>query len=479
MNAKRSKLIQQLLNGLLIAVVLGLIGWLSVRYKAELDWTAGGRNTLTAASQKLLKEMPEPVKFTAFLYPDAENRRDIQMWIERYKRVKPNIETEFVDPSKDPAKVKEYNIDQPGEVVVEYQGRKETLRVLSESAVTGALQRLMSTGEHYVLFLEGHGERSIEPDKGDAQSQNNYLQFAQALRDKGFKVQGLNLVKTPKVPDNTSVLVVASPTQKLLDGEIKIIDDYVKAGGNLLWLEDPAEPVALDAVGKTLGITWENGYAVFPDYQMLGTGSPAIYLATDYPPNPVTQDFADVTAYPLVRPLSYDKDAERAAGWDAQPLLQTGERSWLETGPPTQTTITYDPKTGDKPGPLTIGLTLTRQVAANDAAQPEAKADPKADAAKKDEKKDMRTQRVAVVGDSDFLADANLSALGNKQLGLNIFQWLASRDALLNIDVPKAPDTSLYLPGWATWLVAVGYTLVLPILLLGYGITRWVRRRRR
>lgn len=475
MNPKQSKLLQQLLNGLLIAVVLGLIGWLSVRYKAELDWTAGGRNTLTAASQKLLKQMPDPVKFTAFLYPDADNRRDIEMWINRYQRVKPNIETEFVDPSKDPAKVKEYNVDQPGEVVVEYQGRKETLRVLSETAVTGALQRLMDSGEHYVVFLEGHGERSIEPEKGDPQSQNNYLQFSQALRDKGFKVEGLNLVKTPKVPDNTSVLVVASPTQKLLDGEIKIIDDYVKAGGNLLWLEDPAEPIALDAVGKTLGVSWENGYAVFPDYQMLGTGSPAIYLATDYPPNPVTQDFTDVTAYPLVRPLSFDKDAETAAGWQAQPLLTTGDRSWLETGPPTQTTITFDPKTGDKPGPLTIGLTLTRQVpVAADPAQA-----PKTDAKPDEAKKDTRIQRVAVIGDSDFLADANLSALGNKQLGLNIFQWLASRDALLNIDVPKAPDTSLYLPGWATWLVAVGYTLVLPILLLGYGITRWVRRRRR
>ncbi|MDE0855942.1 MAG: hypothetical protein OSA97_16125, partial [Nevskia sp.] len=127
----------------------------------------------------------------------------------------------------------------------------------------------------------------------------------------------------------------------------------------------------------------------------------------------------------------------------------------------------------DKPGPLTIGLTLSRAVpaAGAPAATPEAKTG--------EDKPGTRQQRVAVVGDSDFLTDANLAQLGNKQLGLNLFQWLASRDALLNIDVPKAPDTSLYLPGWATWLVVVGYTLVLPVLLLGYGITRWVRRRRK
>ena len=474
MNSKNSKLTQQLVNGLLIAVVIGLLGFLSVRYKLQADWTAGGRNTLTAASAKLLKQMPDPVKFTGFLYPDSENRRDIEMWIARYQRIKPNISVEFIDPSKDPVKVKDYKIDQPGEVVVEYQGRRETLRVLSESAVTGALQRLTDSGEHYVVFLEGHGERSLNPSGADEEgaSQNGYVQLAQALRDKGLKVQGLNLVKTPKVPDNTSVLVIASPTQKLLDGEIKIVDDYVKEGGNLLWLNDPAQPAGLEAVAKTLGITWENGFAVFPDYEALGTGSPAIYLATDYPPNPVTRDFVDVTAFPLVRPLTFDQDADRAAGWDVLPLLQTSERSWLETGA-MQGPITFDPKTGDKPGPLTIGLTLSRAVSAGGTppATPQAKTG--------EDKPGTRQQRVAVVGDSDFLADANLSQLGNKQLGLNLIQWLASRDALLNIDVPKAPDTSLYLPGWATWLVVVGYTLVLPVLLLGYGITRWVRRRRK
>ena len=476
MNSKKSKLLQQLINGLLIAVVIGLLGFLSVRYKLEADWTAGGRNTLTAASQKLLKQMPDPVKFTGFLYPDSETRRDIDMWIARYKRVKPNIEVEFVDPSKDPAKVKEYKIDQPGEVVVEYQGRREALRVLSESIVTGALQRLMDSGEHYVVFLEGHGERTLNPSSSEEEgaSQNGYVQLAQALREKGLKVQGLNLVKTPKIPDNTSVLVVASPTQKLLDGEIRIIDDYVKQGGNLLWLNDPAQPAGLEAVGKTLGITWENGFAVFPDYKELGTGSPAVYLATDYPPNPVTRDFVDVTAFPLVRPLSYDQNAVRAAGWEVLPLLQTSERSWLETGPMSGP-ITFDDKAGDKIGPLTIGLTMSRPAPA---AAPEAPAatplaKPEAD------KPAARVQRVAVVGDSDFLADANLGQLGNKQLGLNLIQWLASRDSLLNIDIPKAPDTSLYLPGWATWLVAVGYTLILPILLLGYGLTRWLRRRRK
>jgi ABC-type uncharacterized transport system involved in gliding motility auxiliary subunit len=468
MNNRKKKLVQIVVSALLAAIVIGLVGYLSVRFKIEADWTAGGRNTLTPASQKLLAGLSGPVRFTVFDYPSSETRPAVQMWIDRYKRFKLDVESKFVDPGREPLKVKQYNIQNPGEVVLEYQGRHENLSALSEAQITGALQRLSDSGDHYVVFLEGHGERATVPTPGAEPSQNDFTQFAQALRDKGLKVQPLNLVKTPKIPDNTSVLVIASPTKSLVAGEVQLIDDYVKAGGNLLWLTDPDHPPGIEPLAKTLGLQWQDGFAVFPDYKELGTGSPAVYLATDYPPNPVTQGFTEITAFPLVRSL--DTAGAKAAGFQAEPLLTTSERSWLETGG-MDGPITYDEKT-DKLGPLTIAATLTREI------KPDAAADPKAAPAAGD-KPASRTQRVVAIGDSDFLADANIGALGNKQLGLNILQWLASRDALLNIDIPKAPDTSLDLPGWTMWLIGLGYTLVLPALLLGFGITRWLVRRRK
>jgi len=467
---KLQKLLQQLVNGLLIAIVIGLLGWLSVHYKIEADWTANHRNTLTTGSQKLLKQLSGPIKFVDFDYANAETKPDVQQWVDRYHHFKSDVGVEFVDPSREPGKVKEYEVQQPGEVVLEYQGRREHLRSLSEPVITGALQRMTDSGEHFIVFLQGHGERSLEADGKDT----SFDQFVAALKDKGLQAEPLNLVKTPKIPDNASVLVIASPTQKLLDGEIKIIDDWVAAGGNLLWLTDPDQATGLDALAKTLDITWLNGFAVFPDYQALGTGSPGVYVATDYPPNPVTEGFTEITAYPLARALEYNKDAAKTSGWNVQPLLTTNENAWLETGK-MQGEIKFDEKDGDKPGPLNIGLTLTREIktpatetVASDAAKPDAS-----------KPASPHTQRVVLIGDSDFLSDADLPALGNKQLGLNVIQWLASRDAQLNIDVPKAPDAQLFLPGWATWLIGLGYTFVLPALLLGYGVTRWLVRRRK
>ena len=77
------------------------------------------------------------------------------------------------------------------------------------------------------------------------------------------------------------------------------------------------------------------------------------------------------------------------------------------------------------------------------------------------------------------MATIKKNGLGNQQFGINLIQWLASRDSQLNIDIPKAPDTALSMPGWAVIAVSIGFVALLPLLLIGYGVVRWVVRRRK
>lgn len=460
MKQKNQNLLNQLVSGVLFLAAIVMLGFLSVRYKVEQDWTYNKRNTLSEASQKQLAAMPDPVRFVAFAYPGSSERATVQYFADQYARFKKDVQVEFVDPSSQPQKVKDYDISFAGEVVLEYQGRRETLRSLSEQTVTAALQRLSFTGEKWIVFLEGHGERAVV----QAQDQDAYTRFAQVLKDKGLTVQPLNLVATPSIPDNTAVLVIASPRSALLEGELRLVEQYVKNGGNLLWLADPDHRPGLKPVADLLGIEWQNGYAVFPEYELLGTGHPGIFAALNYPPGPVTQGLNEVTLFPLVRSLV----ARPGGEWSAQPMLTSNPEAWLETQPIDGGPVSLDPKAGDVPGPLAIGMTLTRQVPDANAAKP-AEGQPAP----------TRQQRVALVGDADFLSDANLAQLGNQQLGLNLLQWLAHRDSQLNIDVPKAPDTNLFLPSWALILIGAGFVIVLPLLLIGTGVVRWFVRRRR
>jgi ABC-type uncharacterized transport system involved in gliding motility auxiliary subunit len=464
--SRKQVLLQQLITAVLFIGVLGMLAWLSNKYTLEADWTAGNRNTLTDASVKLLGTLPGPVMVKVFLYPRSELRQALESDLRRYQRVKGDMALEFVDPSANPQLVREYNIQRAGEAVIEYQGRRENLSATTEQAITAALQRLASAGERWVVFLEGHGERGI----GDSE-QGGYSEFAAFLRDKGLKLRSLNLATDAQVPDNTAVLVLAAPQRPLLAGEVKIVDEYVRAGGNLLWLADPAEgardPVAsLAPLARSLGVTWLKGTGILLESADLGL-PPFVYITTRYPANPVTRDFPENALFPLVRGLNYTSDPE---GFTAQPLLTTGEAAWLETGK-LEGDLMMDAAAGDTAGPLTLGVTLTREVrpaAAEPPKEGEAAAEPEAGT----------PQRIALVGDSDFLSNGYVGQLGNGLLGLNLAQWLASRDEQLNIDVPKAPDTALVIPAWGLYAIYLGFAFLLPAALLGFGITRWVIRRR-
>ena len=463
---KKSLRFQQITSALLFLAVIALLGWLSVQFKTEFDWTANQRNSLSTASIKQLSTMKGPVMVLAFAPTGPETRADTAQFFVRYTAVKKDLTLEFIDPVKSPTKVRELNIQQVGDLVLEYDGRRETVRAgdMNEASVTQALQRLSFAEQRFVVFLQGHGERSLS-ETGAA----GYSAFEQLLKENGFAAQALNLGTTPRVPDNAAVLVVAGPTTALQAGETKILLDYLAAGGNILWLSDPDSPPPAPELASAFGVTFEKGTAIFADYAALG-GEPAFFVTADYPRTPVTQNLTENTVFPLARALSTDASAKPDPAWQLQPFLQSSQQAWIETGP-LEGEIGFEPEQGDKPGPLTLGLLLSRNLKAPaDAPKPKTPDDPAPVG---------KPQRAALVGDSDFLTNAILAQAGNGKLGLNVVRWLASRDDQLDITVPPAPDQALSLSPWTVLALQVGFLILLPLLLLAFGIGRWLSRRRR
>lgn len=455
-----SNRLQHFVSIVLILAVVGMLGWLSTRYVATADWTVNSRNTLTEPSLKLLASMPDPIRFRAFIYPDKNIKRDIETRLMMYQREKDNIEIEFIDPAKEPVLARELNVAASGEVFIEYQGRRESLRALSEQTITTALQRLAFSGERVVRLLEGHGERRIDsPDQADIG------EWVKELRNKGLKVEGLNLAGTAEIPADTSVLVIAGPRSKLLDGEVKIVRDYVAAGGNLLWLADPDGLAGLEALSDDVAVQWQKGTVIYPDYEMMGTGHPAIVLALEYPQHVITQDLFENTVFPFAAALRGITDA----GWEQKPILTSFERSWLESGSVEQE-MTFNEADGDQLGPMMMGVAMHRELPSTAEAESEAT---------NKEEDESRQQRVIVIGDSDFLANGFVNNLGNMQLGINLVQWLSHSDTQLSIHIPPAPDNKLFIAPWAPMVYGLVFALILPLGLLSFGVGRWLIRRRR
>lgn len=444
---------------ILFLAAIGLIAWLSNQYVYQTDWTYGHRNSLSPASVQLLKTLKDPIIFTAFVSDNLPVRDAMRRFVGKYQEIKPDIKLDFVNPNTNPQETRSQGITAEGEVIISYQGRTQKVTTINEVNVTNTIEGIARGADRYIVFLSGDGER-------DPLGQHNFDlgDFGKQLQDKGFKIESLNLAATPTIPKNTAVLVIAGPQTALFPGAINIILDYVKRGGNLLWLGDPGPLYGLEPLTQALGVRFEKGTIVDPDSQLFGITNPTVILVAKYESSgAITRGFNTATLFAGATAIETDAPD----GWQSETFLKTLPRSWLATGK-LQGEIKYDPKRGDQQGPLAIGVDLTRELkTATDDAKKEGGAANKS-----------AEQRVVVTGDGDFLSNAYLNNGGNLMLGLNILNWLSHDDSFININTESAPDRTLTLSHMQQAVISLGFLFVLPLLLIACGLLIWTRRRR-
>ena len=237
---------------------------------------------------------------------------------------------------------------------------------------------------------------------------------------------------------------------------MKLIEQYIDAGKNLLWLSEPGEDNPLLALAEKFDIEFLPGVIVDPSTQLLGLDRVDYALAADYPRHAITTGISSVTLYPTAAALDFlgDENSE----WLAAAIVQAHDRSWNETGP-LAGEIAEGDNDGEQPGPLDIIMALTRSVQQDDGK--------------------LLTQRVIISGDSDFLSNQFIGNGDNLNLGLNMVNWLSHDDELIAITPQSAIDTQLDLSDNEQLFIAAFFLLILPLLLLTAGIRIWLLRRRR
>jgi ABC-type uncharacterized transport system involved in gliding motility auxiliary subunit len=445
---RRSRMLVRLQNILFVVLflaVLGVAAWISTRYSYEADWTYGQRNTLTEASRDIVQSLDGPVTVTAFLRDDEVRRRNVESVVERYRRFKDDIQLEFVNPDTSPDRARSAGVTADGEVLVAFAGRSERLATLDERSLTNALVRIGRDGERWIVYMGGHGERQ---PLGEAN--HDHGMFGAELQRQGLSVRGFNPLAQGAIPDNTDLLVIAGPSVEMLPGAVVALVEYVERGGNLLWLQDPGPLHGLEPLAEHLGISFPPGVVVDTTAQMFGVDDARVVLVAEYTQHPVTRELATMTLFPVVNAVDYEFVPDP---WRVNALLTTLTRSWLETGE-LAGHISMDEAAGDIPGPLDIGITLTRE-------------------------RDGGEQRIAIVGDGDFLSNAFLGNGSNLDLGLKLVNWLTGDDPQVAVHLRSAPDITLDLSNREFYAISFGFLIALPLALIAAGVLIWIRRRRR
>jgi ABC-type uncharacterized transport system involved in gliding motility auxiliary subunit len=460
---KRTRLQLQLQKYLFIVLLLtaaGMLAWLSTQYSSQFDWTAGARNSLSQSSADLLTTLKDPVVVNVYVHEDPTTRQAVEEILKRYQREKTDFRFHLINPDIDIEQAQQDQISASGQIIIKYQGRKETLTSLSEQSISGALLRLSRDSARKVVFLSGHDER--DPLAKDNRSYNT---LSAQLTSKGFAVESINLLQKT-IASDTRVLVIASPSRPLLKGELEHIRKFIADGGNLLWLADPGELAGMEPIAKDLGLVFQPGMVVDNNVNLRATlqiEHPAVIPVLEYYSHPITTGIKYNTLFPLARGIDFvaQDDKDTKPEWQHNELFRSFEKSWTETGDISKP-IVFNSADGDVAGPITLSVALERKLApAED--KPASKA----------------SQRIVVIGDSDFLSNAYLGTGANLSLGMNIFNWLAGDDDLIAVEPKSAPDTRLQLNDSQVMLIGVGFFLAIPAVLLASGFTLWFKRRKR
>ncbi len=461
---------------LVIIAVLGGTNWLANRHNKSFDSTSNKRFSLSDQTAKIVKGLSRDVTITYF---DKQNEfaraRDL---LDRYNTLSSRLHIDYVDPDKKPQLAKAANVRTYGTIYIDSGLRKEEAKSLTEEDITGALIRSLKTGERNVCFVTGSGEHGLD-DSG----RTGYSAVKESLEKNNYKTKTISLLEAgagapsapqavklgqpaavpadgakPSVPSDCTVLVVAGPKYDYTQPEVEAIKTYVENGGRALLLLDPPLKLgrddysgspALSAVVETWGVTLGKDLALDTSGvgQIFGLG-PEVPLVTSYESQPIVRDLKDVaTAFPLSRTM----EVKSTGSGTAEKLFSTSSNSYATTSI-NSAEIRIDPKK-DKKGPLTLGAAGTYKGAAG------------------------KEGRFVVVGSSNWANNNILRFNGNRDLFLNMMNWLSSDEDLISIRPKDPEDRRLNIS--TRQMSALAYTsmLFLPLIVVASGFAVWWQRR--
>lgn len=345
-------------------------------------------------------------------------------------------------------------------------GPRSTLPLLKdykgEEAISSAIKALLTQGTPVVYFLKGFHGASLDDTTG-----GGYSKLAQGLKDEGFEIRELSLRETREVPQDAAVVALLEPRAEITDRDAQALYEYVRRGGRLFV---NFSFVPIQGMNPTLGELGRRlGFDVSPEvvFHLIPTSTPSapwddgkpevrqLDVQSMAPNHPITKPLilaGRAPQFTMARELRRRDDVPEGVRPDPS-LLTTGPHAWLanwpEGGRPDLYHAPRDPRAFQA-----RSLSMVIDV---------------------DSEEEGTEGHVVLLGG---MAINNVGYPINYDLGLNVFNWLAERKALVTIRGKDYRASRLQVGAEELsnmkWLLVAGWPGGL--LLLGL-LVLWRRRR--
>ena len=343
---------------------------------APWDFTEQGLYTLSDESKEQIANVEQNVTMYFFGYDEGSTAVTLA---KQYHDANDKITIQIINTSERPDLAAQYNVSTSSQLVAvqaterykiidasemyTYDSSTYQYIDVTEQKLTNAILDVTIAQKPQIYFLTGHGEYGIS-------SSSAMGTLATYIENDVNDVNTLDLL-TSDMPETCDVLVIANPTSDFTDLETEKIQNYINAGGKIVWMQDPymfnagwTESTTYPNITKILsqfGISFSSGVVCDQGTDHMIAGTPDL-IVPEMTYNQIVQDLYTDGMVALLdsgRINTVSDEELEELGVTASPFLQSTETSFYRADINSDISQKLD---SDEDGPFVLAEILTKKI---------------------------------------------------------------------------------------------------------------------
>jgi hypothetical protein len=422
------------------------------RWSFRIDFSIDKEYTLSQQTLQLCGELAQrdAAGVELLFFEEAKLSPQVEPLVRAYQSHCPDLAVRFLSSQEAPPSAQSI-LNQYDTTLVGCAGsRCEPVGFPSEENISNAILRLSRSERIVAYFMLGHGEVNL-----GSEAEHGFSGLASVLAAEGLEVKGWIGPAHREVPEEASLVIVASPERDLLPDELEALDRYLDEGGRLLALLEPGLDSNLSGLLEKWGFAVPPGVVVdLATSPLLAEARPVSLLVNSFGSHSITRPLGRRTmmllpSARLVIPQRKPEPDDRLSA-----IVFSSHRAWAERD--VQAALADRPvhRDPEEPGDRELPLAAAGRYPRGD-----------------------RETRIVVIGERDFASNRLLGSLYNRDLLLNSVLWLVEDET--RIAIRAKVWTPFQHPLTVQQTLAYFYFLAfaLPEVLLLLGLRAWYRQR--
>ena len=243
------------ISALLVLAVFVPINLITSYYDKVIDMTPSGKYTLNDKTVQILNDS-ENKHIDVYFLSEMRYVEEVPQYLPLYHTLteldsRDNITLTCFDPNKEKDLADSLDPDgvfsiSDGDIFVVCDGITKKigfkklfqqdsngiLEYAGEELVAGAVYACTTGNLPTVYFLSGYGSKTLE---------NDYSNFASAIKTDNYRIDELDLSQVDKVPEDASILYLTAPEKDIPDSDRDKLVEYIDNGGSVSMYLPPCD----------------------------------------------------------------------------------------------------------------------------------------------------------------------------------------------------------------------------------------------